>query len=288
MTQMTHYDVLEVSPKASSEVIRAAYKSLMQRYHPDKNALESTARAPSIALAYDVLSNPDKRLAYDQELNALALLDHQSKLTRQDSATHTGIRVKKPRLGRSLRVWYAWLIIVSIMAAGAMILGRSRINPVSTAPVQTSVHFSAAPPMALAEQFNERQGVKSVRTISAFMTRLSIDLHPDNLEANGVGHVLVIPNIGFRVEGEDSARWAKSIELQRTVLMQQILMRLATARYEELIKVDGEAYLKRIIEDTVSSTIGLTALDPLERPLVSGQALARPLTAMLPLSFSIQ
>ena len=33
----SHYDILEVSHTASPEVIRAAYRSLMQRYHPDKN-----------------------------------------------------------------------------------------------------------------------------------------------------------------------------------------------------------------------------------------------------------
>lgn len=34
---MNYYDLLEVSAKASPEVIKAAYKNLMQRYRPDKN-----------------------------------------------------------------------------------------------------------------------------------------------------------------------------------------------------------------------------------------------------------
>ncbi|WP_413500648.1 J domain-containing protein [Psychrobacter maritimus] len=33
----THYDTLMVSRNASPEVIRAAFKSLSQKYHPDKN-----------------------------------------------------------------------------------------------------------------------------------------------------------------------------------------------------------------------------------------------------------
>ena len=33
----THYDNLQVARNASPEVIRAAYKSLTQRYHPDRN-----------------------------------------------------------------------------------------------------------------------------------------------------------------------------------------------------------------------------------------------------------
>ncbi|HEU4844561.1 MAG TPA: J domain-containing protein, partial [Burkholderiaceae bacterium] len=33
----THYDNLKVARKAPQEVIRAAYKALSQKYHPDKN-----------------------------------------------------------------------------------------------------------------------------------------------------------------------------------------------------------------------------------------------------------
>ena len=33
----THYDNLKVTRGAPAEVIRAAYKALSQRYHPDKN-----------------------------------------------------------------------------------------------------------------------------------------------------------------------------------------------------------------------------------------------------------
>ena len=64
---MNHYDVLEVSHKASPEVIKAAYKSLMQRYHPDKNpeSNDAAARAALITHAYDVLSDAIQRAAYD-------------------------------------------------------------------------------------------------------------------------------------------------------------------------------------------------------------------------------
>ena len=64
------YETLEVSPKASQEVIRAAYKTLMQRYHPDKNSHDPTnaQRIQTIRMAYDVLSDVVKREAYDKEL----------------------------------------------------------------------------------------------------------------------------------------------------------------------------------------------------------------------------
>ena len=69
----SHYDILEVSHTASPEVIRAAYRSLMQRYHPDKNPGDKQAaeRAVLVAQAYETLSDAERRAAYDQSLNEL-------------------------------------------------------------------------------------------------------------------------------------------------------------------------------------------------------------------------
>lgn len=63
----THYDNLKVARSAPPEVIRAAYKSLCQKYHPDRNPGDTEA-AKIMALinqAYDVLSAPDKRRQHD-------------------------------------------------------------------------------------------------------------------------------------------------------------------------------------------------------------------------------
>src|SRR5687768_14542925 len=67
---MSYYETLEVSPNASQAVIKAAYKSLMQRYHPDKNPDDSSVaeRAVQVLRAYEVLSNEAKRAAYDEQL----------------------------------------------------------------------------------------------------------------------------------------------------------------------------------------------------------------------------
>lgn len=61
------YDILEVSRTASPEVIRAAYKSLVQRFHPDKNPDNPNAEnlLKLINNAYDTLSDPSRRAAYD-------------------------------------------------------------------------------------------------------------------------------------------------------------------------------------------------------------------------------
>jgi hypothetical protein len=71
----TLYDVLEVIPTASAETIQAAYRSLINRYHPDKVATlgpdlqaAAIARTKEINFAYDILSDMASRTRYDQEL----------------------------------------------------------------------------------------------------------------------------------------------------------------------------------------------------------------------------
>ena len=63
----TFYDTLEVSPRASAPVIKAAFRCLAQLNHPDKNLGDDTAAGRLIAIvqAYTVLSDPDQRRKYD-------------------------------------------------------------------------------------------------------------------------------------------------------------------------------------------------------------------------------
>ena len=63
-----YYEVLEVHPKASGDIIKKAYQTLARRYHPDLSTLseaESTRRMSELNEAYQILSDPVKRQAYD-------------------------------------------------------------------------------------------------------------------------------------------------------------------------------------------------------------------------------
>lgn len=70
MKKITHYDTLGVAQNAPDEVIRAAYKALAQKNHPDKNIDNPNATniMQTINQAYDVLSDPLKRRDYDATL----------------------------------------------------------------------------------------------------------------------------------------------------------------------------------------------------------------------------
>ncbi len=66
----THYDNLKVTRNAPPEVIRAAYKTLSQKYHPDRNPGDAQAARimTLINASYEVLSDPVKRRDYDLRL----------------------------------------------------------------------------------------------------------------------------------------------------------------------------------------------------------------------------
>ena len=65
----TPYAVLQVDPSASDEVIRAAYRCLVQRCHPDRNPDDSMAkeRMSLINRAYALLADPLRRARYDRQ-----------------------------------------------------------------------------------------------------------------------------------------------------------------------------------------------------------------------------
>ena len=68
--KLTLYDLLEVSPRASTQVIRAAYRCLAQTAHPDKHLGDSAAseRQAQMNVAYAVLSDPVRRQLYDRSM----------------------------------------------------------------------------------------------------------------------------------------------------------------------------------------------------------------------------
>jgi hypothetical protein len=64
------YSVLGVSPEASGQSIKAAYRELAKLTHPDLHLGDEQAesRTKEINYAYTILSDPETRAAYDQEL----------------------------------------------------------------------------------------------------------------------------------------------------------------------------------------------------------------------------
>ena len=67
-----YYEILEVDKNASDEIIKVAYKALVKKYHPDlkegTSKINAEDKIKQINEAYDILSNPEKKYEYDQNL----------------------------------------------------------------------------------------------------------------------------------------------------------------------------------------------------------------------------
>ncbi len=108
-----YYKILQITPDASIELIDASYRVLLDKYQPNKNigfVKEAEARCAEIQEAYDVLSNPQKRTAYDafyiSQKQTSAPTEHHS------FSNSNGINIKKNTSTHTIIFLIAVIIII--------------------------------------------------------------------------------------------------------------------------------------------------------------------------------
>lgn len=62
--------MLEVSPEASDDELRRAYRALARRHHPDRSGIADSTDMARINAAYAVLGTPHRRAVYDERRRA--------------------------------------------------------------------------------------------------------------------------------------------------------------------------------------------------------------------------
>ncbi len=65
---MTFYAILGIPSDADQETIRSSYRNLVRRYHPDAGSGSSPEKFRHVVEAYETLSDPQRREAYDRTL----------------------------------------------------------------------------------------------------------------------------------------------------------------------------------------------------------------------------
>jgi molecular chaperone DnaJ len=77
---MSHYETLGVSKSASADDIKKAYRKLAMQHHPDRNQgnKESEEKFKAIQIAYDVLSDANKKAAYDSGGSSRTYTNHRT------------------------------------------------------------------------------------------------------------------------------------------------------------------------------------------------------------------
>ena len=69
MAKRDYYEILGVNKSADEREIKKAYKRLAMKYHPDKNQdnkAEAEEKFKEVKEAYEILTDPQKKAAYDQ------------------------------------------------------------------------------------------------------------------------------------------------------------------------------------------------------------------------------
>lgn len=121
----THYDNLKVTRNAPPEVIRAAYKTLCQKFHPDRNPDNKSAEKTFLIIrsAYETLSDPEKRKLHDAWIASVesAEPDDTANLRRQRKAAV--IRPANRQAGKrrsTKRIWQCgfWSVIGVLIFIG--------------------------------------------------------------------------------------------------------------------------------------------------------------------------
>ena len=67
-TEITdYYQLLEISPQATQETIHRVYRYMAARYHPDNLGTGNLEKFTQLTMAYNVLSDPDRRSEYNAQ-----------------------------------------------------------------------------------------------------------------------------------------------------------------------------------------------------------------------------
>ncbi|WLI89318.1 J domain-containing protein [Massilia sp. R2A-15] len=185
----THYDNLKVARMAPQEVIRAAYKVLTQKYHPDKNpGDEKAARIMAIVnTAYGILSDPARRKEHDDWIAA-----EEMEIAWIESAHADAPGAWEPRTVeaappyRVMRDPRLWLALIACFgagcAAGLLLVEQPKVLPVALASVLNGAAplQPAADALAPKPQLAEAAALRPSGLKALAVTQLAVPAHaPD-------------------------------------------------------------------------------------------------------------
>jgi curved DNA-binding protein len=70
-----YYEILQISQRADQETIERVYRLLAKRYHPDNKVTGDELKFERLLTAFRILSDPEKRAAYDVSYESTSAQD---------------------------------------------------------------------------------------------------------------------------------------------------------------------------------------------------------------------
>ena len=283
---MNHYDTLEVSSRASPEVLRAAYRSLMQRYHPDRHPddPQAAARTAAITEAYDVLSDPARRAAYDEALAtqqssappAGAAAAGASRGARSEGATGVASagRVRAGQRGPARAATPVslgrWAIGLALALGVAVLVGhyggaqrpaegddwgtlRQRFS--AGGHTEDELREMLRRKEALLQQspaLRERDDTERARDLEARTVRL-LDAKLEIYLGTGV---LTVPQIELVLGSFDAQTLRSYVLKNRELMVGDVTRALNNANVSNLVGAAGEQYVQTLIQDALVKAMG--------------------------------
>lgn len=160
-----YYEILEISPNASQKIIKEVYGILLHRYNVEHDTEDRSEvqKLDQIHLAYDVLSDPDKRLLYDEEFGKAKKLHNEmirqhpslgvivESQANDDQANSDEVmalcKVKDRNKNRasilSRLKWNKWGWSISILAVAAILISMVQPDPDKAVRGQLAVQSRA-------------------------------------------------------------------------------------------------------------------------------------------------
>jgi DnaJ-like protein len=120
------YERLGVDPAASQAEIRAAYRRLARRVHPDRGGSGSEAAMAAVNEAWRVLGDPARRANYDASLRPQAIVIGGASTT----TVQPPVRAEDEEEGRSfLAVALPWIVVLAVLGGIFLFTAYARGGP---------------------------------------------------------------------------------------------------------------------------------------------------------------
>jgi curved DNA-binding protein CbpA len=289
---MNYYEILEVSQNASQEVIRAAYKTLMQRYHPDKcsNDPETAQLVLAIRLAYDVLSDPELRKAYDIEIEKVRvkIAKFSPSLNINEGPIEGSIknspskRIQKHGdlsnahfllMLAGLFIFYFGYKEVSSRMENKIVEKRraderkeaesAELNKERERrkEAESAELIEAKVAELKMERERRKEDTKVARTIADFGVNLTFKMPDTNFgfdwctQDSRCENYITIPELGIVVNEEGAEEIVRHIKKNKEIIIHGIRKLLGGTSYKDFTQIESENRLKEIIRDQINLTV---------------------------------